>query len=501
MAPVQERVTGLPMSELRDKAVKGVFWSGAQIWGARLISFVTFTILSRLLTPEAFGLVALASLFITFVQAFQDQGFGDAIVQSSDLPSDKLDTAFWTNVLIGVLSTVLGVAGAGLVAELFHQPELTPIIRWLSLSFLFLGLSGVQQAILRRRLAFKELAMRTTVALFLSGLTGVILALLGFGVWSLVVQDLLNVAIGVIVLWNVSHWRPRFVFSRKRFDELFSFGLNIIGINLLNFVNSHADDLLIGYFLGPTLLGFYTVAYKLFGVTRDLMTSVINAVALPTFARLQGEPVRMRKAFYQAISYASLIAFPAFIGMSIIAPQLISGLFGKQWQLSIPVLQVLAWIGILHSVFYFHDSLIIALGKPSWRLAMIFLNAVTNLIAFTIAVRWGIVAVAAAYVIRGYLLSPLEVWMVRSLAGVELGKYFRQFLAPALGCVAMAISILAAQYGLGGGLDLRLQIVIYVAVGMLSYTLVVQWVTPSLRKQLPSLIRLALPQRGVPKAE
>ena len=132
---------------------------------------------------------------------------------------------------------------------------------------------------------------------------------------------------------------------------------------------------------------------------------------------------------------------------------------------------------------------------------MIFLNAVTNLIAFTIAVRWGIVAVAAAYVIRGYLLSPLEVWMVRSLAGVELGKYFRQFLAPALGCVAMAISILAAQYGLGGGLDLRLQIVIYVAVGMLSYTLVVQWVTPSLRKQLPSLIRLALPQRGVPKAE
>jgi len=132
---------------------------------------------------------------------------------------------------------------------------------------------------------------------------------------------------------------------------------------------------------------------------------------------------------------------------------------------------------------------------------MIFLNAITNLIAFAIAVRWGIVAVAAAYVIRGYLLSPLEVWMVRSLAGIELRRYFQQFLAPVLGSVAMAGSIFAVRYWIGDNLDLRLQIAIYIPLGIASYALVVQWVAPSLRQQVPSLIRLALPQRGIPKAE
>jgi O-antigen/teichoic acid export membrane protein len=481
--------------ELKQKTIKGVLWSSVQTWGARAVSFIIFAILSRLLTPEEFGLVALAILFISFVQTFQDQGFGAAIVQRADLEKGHLDTAFWTNLILGTALTLIGITASKFVAELFHEPQLVSIIRWLSLSFILSSLSSVQVAILRRGLAFKELALREILAIVVSGIIGVILAFLGFGVWSLVAQDLVYLFVGVAVLWSVSNWRPGLRFSKKVFFELTSFGINIVGMNILNFLNTHADDVLIGYFLGPTLLGFYTIAYKLFGTMKDLLASVTNAVAFPTFSRLQDEPERMRRAFYQALYYTSLMAFPAFIGMLIIAPELIPALFGPQWMLSIPVLQALTLIGILHSILYFHDSLIIALGKPSWRLGMTFLNAVSNVIAFAIAVPWGIVAVAVVYVIRGYLLWPIDIWMVHRLAHISVRTYFHQFFVPFLSSLAMTAIIFGLKYLIGNVVNLQLQLVIYVFAGVISYMTVVQLLAPSLRQQLLILVQLALPER------
>jgi O-antigen/teichoic acid export membrane protein len=484
--------------EIKQKAVKGIFWSGAQIWGGRAVSLLMFILLSRLLNPEAFGLVAMASLFLQFIQTFEDQGFGDAIVQRVDLQPEHLDTAFWTNLGIGCILTLICISCSGLIARLFHQPQLESIILWLSITFVLSGLSNTQQAILRRQLGFKELALRSFSAIFVSGVIGVVLAFLGFGVWSLVAQGLINGVIGVVVLWSVSHWRPSFRFSKKHFRDLISFGSNIIGINILNFLNGHADDLLIGYFLGPTILGFYTIAYKLLTTMTELLTSVTNAVALPTFSRLQNDSERLQRAFYQAVHYTSLISFPAFIGVAIVAPEIIPTFFGPQWTLSIPVLQILAFIGILHSIFYFHNSLVIALGKPSWRFRMILLNAVTNVIGFLLVVRWGIIAVAAVYVVRGYLVSPIEFWMVRKLAQINLKSYFHQFLGPFLGSLAMTATIFGLKYLIGRVLSLPLQLAIYVLAGGIIYLLIVKLIEPSLWPQLLRLLRLLLPEKLLP---
>jgi len=448
--------------ELKEKVVKGVFWSGAQTWGARAVSFVVFALLSR---------------------------------QRAELQRSHLDTAFWTNMIFGVTMTLVSIGASGLIAGLFDEPDLAEIVRWLSPVFIFAGLSGVQQAILKRELAFKKLALREILAIVAGGIVGVVLAFLGFGVWSLVAQTLTKRLVGVVVLWGVSDWRPSFRFSKKHFTELFSFGLNIIGTNVLNFLNGHADDLLIGYFLGSTQLGLYTVAYRLFGMTKSLLTSVIMSVTFPTFSRLQDDLERLRRIFYQALFYTSLMAFPVFLGILVTAPELIPVLFGPQWADSIPVLRVLTFIGILHSIQYFHGSVIVALGKPSWRLGMIFLNAVTNVIAFAIAVRWGIVAVAAAYVIRGYLLAPIGIWMVKKLAKIDLKIYFRQFLMPLLGSLAMVVVVLGLKYLIGNALGLEMQLVIYVLVGGLSYVLVMQLMEPSLKPQLLKLIQLAIPER------
>jgi len=482
---------------LKEKALKGFFWSGAQIWGGQAVSLVIFVILSRLLAPETFGLVAMASVFISLIQTLQDQGFGDAIIQRKDLQQEHLDTAFWTNLLTGCLSALVSFGCAEFIAGLFHQPQLAPIVRWLSLIFILTGLSSTQQAILRRRLAFKELAMRSIFAIISGGVVGLVLAFSGFGIWSLVAQSLVNGLVGVVILWSVSLWRPSFHFSKKHFRDLFSFGFNIIGINFLNFLNRHTDHLLVGYFLGPTMLGYYTIAYKLLLVMTDLLSSVTNAVAFPTFSRLQNNPERMRRAFYQVIHYTGLISFPAFIGVALVAPELIFTIFGPQWTPSTPVMRVLAFIGILHSILYFHGSVIIAFGKPSWRLGSSFLNAVANVFAFALAVRWGIVAVAAAYVIRGYLLFPVELWMVRKLAMVNIKTYFRQFIVPLAGSMAMAVVIFGLKLLWTDTLKLQLQLAIYVLTGCIIYSFAVQLIDPTIRLQLLKLFRIGVATESV----
>jgi O-antigen/teichoic acid export membrane protein len=192
-----------------------------------------------------------------------------------------------------------------------------------------------------------------------------------------------------------------------------------------------------------------------------------------------------------------LISFPAFIGVVVVTPELIVTLFGPQWTLSIAVMRVLAFIGILHSIFYFHNSVIIAFGKPSWRLGNSFLNAIANVFVFALAVRWGIVAVAAAYVIRGYLLSPVELWMVRKLAMVNIRTYFKQFIVPVAGSLAMAVVILGLKLLLYDALKLQLQLVIYVLTGCIIYSFTVQLLDPTIRPQLLKLFRIGVATESV----
>jgi PST family polysaccharide transporter len=480
---------------LKQKAARGVVWSVIQKWGMEAISFLSFVSLSRLLDPEAFGLVAMASVFTAFAQIFLDQGFSAAIVQRADLERGHLDTAFWTSVLTGVLLTAGGIAASGLVAAFFQEPRLAPVLSWLSLSFLLGALSSTQMAILRRKLGFKSLAARSMAATVVGGIVGVSMAFAGFGVWSLVAQILANGLTGAIVLWGASDWRPGFNVSKKHFKELFVFGVAIVGSKISVFFSRRSDDFLIGHFLGATMLGYYTIGYRLLLVMMRLFTGIINSVAFPTFSRLEQNPERMRRAFYNVTQYTSLLAFPVFIGLAALAPELVPALFGGKWATSIPVMQILALTGIVQSVLVFNGSVIKASGKPSWHLGIMLLNSVCSVIGFLLAVRWGIVAVAASFVMVGYLLAPISCAAVRRLIQIDFRAYLWQFVAPLSAALIMVATILGLKYVLRHqGLSLHLQLSIYVPAGGLIYLLVIVLTARSLSRQVLELASLALPR-------
>jgi PST family polysaccharide transporter len=291
----------------------------------------------------------------------------------------------------------------------------------------------------------------------------------------------------------VSDWRPGLNFSKKHFKELFAFGLNIVGIKILEFFNRRSDHLLIGYFLGPVMLGYYTIAYRLLLVMIQLLTGITTSVAFPAFSRLQNEPEKMRRAFYKAIQFTSLIAFPAFIGISAIAPELVLALFGPTWAPSVPVMQILALIGVLHSVSLFNATVLKATGKPSWHLGITLITSIATVIGFLLVVGWGIVALAAAYVVVGFLFSPISLLAVRNRIQIDFRTYFRQYVAPLTSSLAMVAIVLGLKYVLSAGLDVRWQLFIYVLTGALTYILVIQLTARSISRQVLDLIRLALP--------
>jgi PST family polysaccharide transporter len=480
---------------LKQEAIKGVAWSAVQKWGVRVISFIVMLVLARLVVPEAFGLISYATVFTAFVQIFVDQGFSDAIVQFPKLEREHLDTAFWISVLTGVIFTAASIAASGTISNIFHEPKLVPVIRWLSLMFTISGLSSVQQAILRRNLAFKSLSTRSLISTFTSGIVAVVMAFMGFGVWSLVAKLLTDGVVTVIALWQVSDWRPHFHVSVKHFKDLFSFGINIVGGDFVDYLSVHSDDFLIGYFLGSTILGYYTLAYNLLIVMTDLLVSVPNAVIFPLFSRIQNEPARLKSVFYEVTQLQSIVAFPIFLGVLAVAPETVRFLYGDRWLASIPVVQLLMLVGLIRSASYIYSSIFRSGGKPSWRLGLWSLTAVLNVVGFLVVVRLGIVAVAASYVFVSYFLMPLYILMVRKLINVSLLTLLAQYGPAVISSLAMIAVVFGIKYLLGDSLTLAIRLILLCLTGGITYLLSLRILQPSLFAKMLELSHLALPKK------
>ncbi|KZL48953.1 lipopolysaccharide biosynthesis protein [Nodularia spumigena CENA596] len=479
---------------LKQKAITSTIWSIVQSWGSQCISLIVFSILARLLNPESFGLIALAAIFLGFVNLFLDQGFSTAIIQRRELEREHLDTAFWTNVSIAFLLAFISIASSDMIAKFFSQPDLTPVLRWLSLSFLIGSLNSVQVAILQRNLNFKPLAIRSLIATLGGGVIGVSMALMGFGVWSLVGQQLANGIIQVLVLWSASDWRPKLSFSRKHFRDLFSFGINILAINILNFLISNGDNLLIGYFLGPIALGYYNLAYRLLTVVSQLFIGVVSSTAVPIFSSIQDDIPRLRKVLYEFVELTNTIAFPIFLGMSVLAPELIVVVFGEQWKSSIPVMRILNLIGILYAGFYYNAPLFMAVGKPQWKLKLDIARSIFYLTAFFIAVRWGIVAVAASYIIIAYIFAFVTIWFIKQLIHIKIKDYLSNYVAPIIGTIIMINCISINKYFINQYWIMKdfVSLIIGCIVGLITYSLSIYFLKPQLFDRLFDIIKFRL---------
>ena len=480
------------MKNLKQKALRGVVWTAIEKWGSQACSLVVFLVLARLLTPDTFGLVALANVFLGFMQIFLEQGFAQALIQRENLTEKHLNAAFWSQIACGILLAIISFVSVGFVADFFKQPKLIPILQCLSLVFIINSFSHVQKAILNRKFDFKIMAMRSLWAMVISGLVGTTMAFVGYGVWSLVAQQLTYELVGVLVLWQAVTWRPKLEFSQQHFQDLYSFGIHVLAFKFIKFFDRRADNLLIGYFLGEVALGYYAISYRVLQVMTQLVASTTNQVALPAFSRLQSEPERFRQAFYRANQFVGLIVFPTFLGAAALTPELVVSLFGEQWTPAIRAMQILTIEGIVQSLTLFHKSVFMSLGKPSWKVKLSLVSATANVLACATAVRWGITAVAIAYVVSSYLVFPISQWAVNRLLKISFWSYLKQFITPTLGSLVMVGGIFVTKYFLLDVVTPKILLTIGTIVGGTIYTLSIALLDFDLFKRVFKLIRTTI---------
>jgi PST family polysaccharide transporter len=476
------------VSELDQRgAVHGVFWTAIQSIGVRVFSLLVFIVLARLLTPSDFGLLAMAGVFVVLGDALVAQGFGTAITQREQLEPEHESTAFWTNMALGLALGALLWAAAPWIAALYGQEALTSVIRWLSPVLPLRGAVAVPVGLLQRRFRFRALAIRSVLAALLGGVAGTLAAFWGWGVYALVVQQLVGASLDLIVVWSAAAWWPKLVYSIRHLKDLIGYSSYLLGSGLLGLLSRRADDFLIGVVLGDIALGIYAVAYRGLQILEQVLAKTGTIVAFTAFSRLQGQLERMREAFYESTRAASVITMPVFIGVSMLAPFAVPLVFGEQYVQSGQVLQVLALIGVLHGVSYFDYAVYNGVGRPDLVLKLLAVNTVANVVLFFVVARWGIVAVAAAYVARAYLLLPLNLIALRVAIGVSPRRYFANFIPAFSACLTMAVSLwLVSLLGLG---DVS-RLLVSIGVGGAVYLLTLRWLAPALVRDLLSKLRL-----------
>ncbi len=437
--------------DIKHRAVVGVFWAAAQKWLVRLSSLVAFILLGRLLSPQEFGVVALAMAIITVLGVVSDAGFTPWLIQRRRLSDTATSTAFWISTALGIVLAVGLAALAVPVADALDSPELRLILPVLAVTLVVMGVSGVPAALLQRQLRFKELAVRQVVATGVSIVAAVSLAFAGAGVWALVAQTLVRVTIACVILWWTSDFRPRLALSRTDAREMLGYGTKSLGVTLGTAAQQSGEPFLIGTVLGTVALGYWTVAGRLAATVVDLCSAAIGSVSGPVFSELQDQPERLGRAYGRMLSLGALVLVPVMTAMSLVSADVVPLLFGQQWLLSATVASILAATWLFTGLGGFQRSLLLGTGRAGRELGLTLTTVAGQAVVILLLAPWGLAAIAAGSAGWAALMLVLRAVVIARDTGVGLGSY-RQLFAVALcaGLAAGAVLGVTVATGLSG---------------------------------------------------
>jgi O-antigen/teichoic acid export membrane protein len=461
--------------------VRGMGWkflSQVVVQGSRLLVGL---VVARLVSPDAFGVAAMVLVVSSFVLVFSDLALGTALVQRRELSERDRSTVFWTGAGVGLLFTLVGVGLAGPVASFYGEPQVRNLFMVFSLTFLVTALGTTQTALLTRELAFRSLELRIMAASLGGGVVGVVAAVQGLGAWAIILQQLAVAVISTALLWAVSPWRPRFAFSRASLRDLGGFSLNVFGTRLLFVLRENAGSLLVGRVLGAAALGVFAVSSTVVLTSLSRVAVPIGEVMFPALSRMQGDRERMTAAWVRTTRTVGAVVVPAMLGLVVLAPDLVVVVLGERWRAAVPVVQILAGIGIVQSLNAFNSSILMALDRTRtlFRYSLVF--CIGNIGAFAAGLPWGIVGVATAYAIASALIEPLYAWLAVRALGVSPRRFAGELAGIVEAAALMAGAVLVARLLLvHEGVPPAARVVVLVALGAAVYLPVCAWRTPGL---------------------
>jgi O-antigen/teichoic acid export membrane protein len=405
------------ISSLKLKTYRGAFWSFVDAIGARLVQFVIGIVLSRLLLPEEFGLIAMLSIFMAVAQNLLDSGFGSALIQKKEITEADTSSVFFFNMLISLALAGILCLVAPWIAAFYQQPELLPITQTMSLVVVINSFIVVQATMLTRKMDFKTQAKVSLLAGLGSGFIGIAMAYHDFGVWSLVSQQLAAASFRVMFLWGFNRWRPKFIFSFSALRQMFSFGSRMLASSLLNQIFENLYYVVIGKLFSPLTLGFYFRACTLAEMPSATLTRIVTRVSFPVFSAIQDDDDRLKRAMRQALGVLFFINAPVMIGLAVIAKPLVLVLLTEKWLPSVPYLQLLCVLGLLLPLHALNLNILMAKGRSDLFLRIEILKKILVVLNIAITWQWGIAAIICGQIVVSFLAFFLNSYYTGKLLG------------------------------------------------------------------------------------
>ncbi len=419
--------------------LRGISWNSAAQLYRQGWTFLVLIILARLLNPKDFGLIGMTTVFIQFFNMFLTMGFESSIIQSEELSHNSISSLFWLNIIMGILLVFIAVIFSPLVSLFYNIKELSSIFSVLSLSFIFGSFSIVPRGLLTKKFHFKAITLVDSVSATLSGISAVIMAVLGFGYWSLVFKQVSFSFFSSVGYWYSLKWRPKLHFNFGEIKHHLNFSINVFIFNILNFVSRRSDVLVIGKFLGAEQLGFYMMAYDIIVRPLSQIMGIFSKTVFPIFAEHQKDLKKFQNIYIHVTYIMLIIIAPILIFSAIIAPVLLPNLLGTKWINAVNIFQIIA-IGSVFTVLGSPvGNIFLAKGRPDlqWKFSLFFATplALTGIglgyylgnSAFGVAVGYNIAL--AIILIPGYLLAfPLIDLKLRSFYNEIRKSIFALFL-------------------------------------------------------------------------
>lgn len=417
-----------PERGLGRSSVKNVLWNGATFGLSKMVVLVTTIILARLLQPEDFGLLAIGLVVIGYLDFINDFGISAAVIQHDGDPDEAANTAFWINLALGGALAAVGYLTAPLLASFFSEPRATDLIRVLSLSFPITSIGSIHEARLRRDLRFSRRVVPEFLKGVAKGAVSITLALLGYGVWSLVWGQLAGALAAALAYWVAYPWLPRRRLDRKTSRSLLGFGSQMTLVGLLGGLHKNLDYLVVGRQLDSRQLGLYTMAFRVPQLLIESIVDISGQVAFPAFSQVRSEPDRVRVGLQRMLRLIGIVIVPLGLGVALTADAFVHVFYGERWVDAIPVMQVLAIYMLIQSMSKTCGDVYKAMGRPGILNRLSIVKLAVSLPLLIVAVPHGIVAVAVAQLVSATILTTLRLILAARIVHVPLLDVITPFI-------------------------------------------------------------------------
>lgn len=450
------------------KVISGFFWRFAERCGSQGVSFLVSLILARLLTPDDYGTISLVMVFINILNVFVDSGMGNALIQKKNADNIDFSSVFYFNLLMCCILYGLIYVIAPYIALFYNSPQLTNIIRILSLTIIFSGIRNVQQAYVSRNMLFRRFFFATLGGTIDSAIVGIAMAYMGFGVWALVVQQIFNTAVSTIILWYTVKWRPSAVFSFIRLKSLFNFGWKLLVSGLINTIYENARTLIIGKIYSSEDLAYYNQGNKFPNVIVTNINNSIDSVLLPAMANEQEHINRVKAMTQKSIQLSTYIMAPLMMGLAVVADSVVSIVLTDKWLPCVLFLRIFCITYMFYPIHTANLNAINALGRSDIFLKLEIFKKIVGVTALIITMQISVEAMAYSQLIISIISQLANSWPNKKLLNYSYFDQVKDILPAICLSILMGVLIYPIRFlNFGNGMTLFVQIisgmVIYIA--------------------------------------